>query len=350
VDLLFVDTTSLYVYRDIETEWRRHGYSRDRRGDLPQFVLCVAVDRVGWPVAWEILPGNTMDRAAFLKMIERLRTRLKIRRVVIVADRAMMDKGTLAALINDGNAPFEFILGCRMRQSRQVREDVLGSDGEYQKVAENLWVREVRVAGSRYVVCYNPEEAKRDAALREHIVANLQEELKRRHKEVISNKGFKRFLTFDRDAVQIDQAAVEADACFDGAFVLHTNTQLPADQVAKSYKSLWRVERTFREEKSTLQVRPIFHHRDDTSIGHIVASFLALRLEVDLQRRLDEKHIDVSWPDLMRELSAVQAVHIELDARAWRIRTDLQGAGYAAFQAAGVRPPARVTPLPGTDI
>ncbi|MDP2914503.1 MAG: hypothetical protein Q8O91_03515, partial [Candidatus Aminicenantes bacterium] len=86
-----------------------------------------------------------------------------------------------------------------------------------------------------------------------------------------------------------------------------------------------------------------FHHRDDTTIGHIVAGFLALRLEVDLQRRLDERQVEVSWPTLMRDLSQVQAVHLQVEGRSYLLRTDLQGAAHQAFQAAGVRPPSSVT-------
>lgn len=113
--------------------------------------------------------------------------------------------------------------------------------------------------------------------------------------------------------------------------------------MARTYKSLWRVERAFRETKSTLEVRPIFHHGDEISIGHIVAGFLALRLEVDLQRRLDERKVEVSWPNLMRDLSQVQAVHLQADGRSYLLRTDLQGAAHEAFQAAGVWPPSSVT-------
>lgn len=108
-------------------------------------------------------------------------------------------------------------------------------------------------------------------------------------------------------------------------------------------KSLWRVARTFREQKSTLEVRPIYHQRDDTGIGHIVASFPALRLEVDLQQRLEERAIKVSWPDLMRDLGQVYSVLIELDGNRYQLRTDLLGTAHQAFAAAGVRPPAPVT-------
>ena len=127
--------------------------------------------------------------------------------------------------------------------------------------------------------------------------------------------------------------------------MLRTNTGLSPEEVARSYKSLWQVERVFREEKTTLEVRPLYHHRDDTSIGHIAASFLALRLEIDLQRRLDEKGVKVAWPDLMRDLGQVQAVRVELDGARYLLRTDLAGAANQAFVAAGLRPPCAVTPL-----
>ena len=145
--------------------------------------------------------------------------------------------------------------------------------------------------------------------------------------------------------VGVRDSLPEAEARLDGFFVLRTGTELPAEEVARAYKSLWRVERTFREVKSTLSVRPIYHQSDEQCVGHIVAAFLALRLEVDLQRRLEERGVEVSWPALVRDLSQVQAVHLEMDGAAWLIRTDLEGSAHAAFTAAGLRLPSRVTPL-----
>ncbi len=127
--------------------------------------------------------------------------------------------------------------------------------------------------------------------------------------------------------------------------MLTTNTEMSAGDVALNYKSLWRVERIFREQKSTLEVRPIYHHRDDTSTGHIVASFLGLRLEVDLQQRLRERGITLAWQELMRDLAQVQSVIIELEGKRYQLRTHLTGSSHHAFQAAGVRPPPLVSHL-----
>jgi hypothetical protein len=346
LDLLFLDTTSVFTWRDTETPLRRRGYSRDRRPDQPQVVLCVAVDRQGWPVAWDILPGNTADRVAFRAMIDRLRTRFRIGRVIVVADRGMMAQTTVELLTADADAPFDYILGCKLRRDAAVQATVLARPGRYHAVAPNLEVKEVMVGDRRYVVCRNPEEAARDAAARAALVTHLETTLARQGpKALLKNKGFARFLTIRKGSVTLNPAAIEADARLDGKFVLRTNTALPTAEVAQAYKSLWRVERTFREEKSTLEVRPVYHHRDDTTVGHIVACFLALRLEVDLQRRLDERKVDDSWPDLMRDLAQVQAVEVTCDGQRYRLRTELQGHAAAVFAAAGVRPPALLTPL-----
>lgn len=342
LDIVFIDTTSTFIYRDEETTLRRRGYSRDRMPDQPQVVICLAVDRRGWPIAWDILPGNTADKVAFVAMIDRMRKRFRIGRVVVVADRGMISKGTIELLEHPKNkkdAPFNFILGCKMRRQKEVSDEVLARAGRYQKVADNLDVKEVMVGDRRYVVCRNPIEARKDAAAREAIVAKLEEAIAQSPKSIVGNVGFKRFLRVHRSGLTIDRDAVDRDARLDGKFVLRTDTELGADEVAQQYKNLWRVERAFRETKATLEVRPVFHHRDDTTVGHIAGCFLALRLEVDLQHKLDQHGVAASWPDMMRDLTEVRAVSVTLDDKQYRLRTELRGCASAVFAATGIRPP-----------
>ena len=294
---MFVDTTSVYLYRDGESALVRHGYSRDRRPDLPQLVLCVAVDGEGWPVAFDVLPGNTADVEALNQAIARFRKRFKVRRAVMVADRGMLGRNTLAQLRDHASAPFDYILGCPLRRERAVAEKVLTRPGRYQQVADNLEVKEVKLGERRYVVCRNPLEAKQDAADRAALLAKLRATLEHDGpKAVVGNRGYARYLKIAKGSVSLDEAAIAREARLDGKFVLTTSTDLPAAEVALAYKSLWRVERAFRALKSTLDVRPVFHQRDDSVIGHIVGCFLALRLEVDLQRRLDAKGLAAPGP------------------------------------------------------
>jgi len=181
-------------------------------------------------------------------------------------------------------------------------------------------------ARRRNIVCCNPLEAKQDAADRAALLAKLRQTLEHDGpKAVVGNRGHARFLQIAKGSVTLNEAAIAREAGIDGKFVLTTSTALPAAEVARAYKSLWRVERAFRTLKSTLEVRPIFHQRDDSVIGHITGCFLALRLKVDLQQRLDAKNLAVPWPDLMRDLGQLQAVTVDLDGTRYRLRTDCVG-------------------------
>lgn len=107
LDVVFIDTTSLYGYQDTETDWRKRGYSRDQRLDLPQWVLGVAVNASGWPLAWEIFPGHTADQEARQKIVTGLRRRFHLGQVTVVADRGMISKDTIRLLTESDQAPFD---------------------------------------------------------------------------------------------------------------------------------------------------------------------------------------------------------------------------------------------------
>ncbi|MCG2770544.1 MAG: IS1634 family transposase [Desulfobacterales bacterium] len=217
LEVVFLDTTSLYCYRGSETQWRKRGYSRDRRPDLPQFVLCVAVNATGWPIAWEIFPGNTADQKALGQVVELLRQRFHIRRVTVVADRGMISRDTITMLTEHHQAPFDYVLGCRMRRQKEVGEAVLARAGRYQQVAANLEVKEVRVGDQRYVVCRNPQEALKDAAAREAILEKLRQTVEKQGpKAIIGNRGYARFLKVAQGSVSIDEEAIKRDARLDG--------------------------------------------------------------------------------------------------------------------------------------
>ena len=172
-DLMFIDTTSIYVYRDTENELFKRGHSRDHKPHLPQLVLCVVVNAQGWPVAWEVFPGNTADVRAMEKMVKRLRTRLSIRNVVLVADRGMISKDSIKLLAEDQEAPFGYVLGCRMRRQKEVNEEVLARAGRYQSVADNLEVKEVRVRTGATSSVATPSKPRRTRQYGESFLESL---------------------------------------------------------------------------------------------------------------------------------------------------------------------------------
>jgi len=121
----------------------------------------------------------------------------------------------------------------------------------------------------------------------------------------VGNTGYRRFLKVTKESVVLDEAKVKADEKFDGKWVLVTNTDLPADGVAKRYKELWMVERAFREARDTLETRPVFHQRDSSIMGHVFVSFLAMLLMHELKGRID---FPAEWDEIRADLDALYEV------------------------------------------
>lgn len=338
LSLVFFDTTSLYFHGRGGETLGRLGHSKDHRPDCKQVVVGALLTETGRPLACDIAPGNQTDVKSLLPVVDSARRRFDLKRVCWVADRGMFGREVIEGL---EERKMEYILGARMRSVREVRDEVIGRAGRYREVAGNLHVKEVHVGGHRYIVCFNPEEAKKDRADREAIAASLAERLSQGPKALIGNRGFRRYLKVESDAVSVDPAKLKGEARFDGKYVLRTNTALPADEVAIQYKRLWRVERFFRSAKSLLETRPIFHHHDDTIRGHIFCSFLALALRHELETRLAAKGWKLEWADIVRDLSSLRETEVSIEGRKFVLRKPLAGSAGKVLQAIGVRiPPA----------
>jgi transposase len=278
---------------------------------------------------------------------QRIRKRFQVARFCLVADRGMISKETLKTL-DDPKTGLPYILGVRMRKVKEVRQEVLSDTQQFQEVRPEgksskdpspLQVKEVFVNGRRYIVCLNPKQARKDQTDREAILASLDEQLKKGAKTLVGNRGFRRYIKSEKGAFTIDQEKIKEDARFDGKWVLTTNTKFRADEVALKYKELWQVEQVFRDVKSILDTRPIFHQRDDTIRGHVFCSFLALVLKKELYRRLDASGHDFEWADIKQDLSSLQETIIEESGRRMAVRSQCQGTCGKIFQAVGVALP-----------
>lgn len=235
----------------------------------------------------------------------------------------------------------EYIVGVKMRKAKAVQE-VLSRAGRYKKVRDNLMVKEVDLDGERYVVCLNSEEAELDRQVREEMVAKLRQRLQKDGlKSLVGNSGYRRFLKVAGTKAGIDEDTVKQEQRYDGKYVLKTNNRsLSAEEVVMAYKDLWRVEQAFREVKSGLDLRPIFHWTEPRVRGHIMVCFLAFLLQSALRRRLEEEKSEVPYVELIHDLKQVRAFELELDGVKYLVRPPLYGSSYEAFKAAGIRPPA----------
>jgi Transposase DDE domain len=350
LDLVFMDTTSLYFEGAGGQTLGRHGHSKDHRPDLRQMILAVLIDGDGRPVCPEMWPGNVADVTTLIPVIDRLRGRFAIGRICVVADRGMISAATIAAL---EERKLLYLLGTRERTDPVVREVVLadtapcvpltitkrGHEIDYEAKA-------VTVGTRHYILCRNHQEAERDACDRAAILASLERQLAKGDKALVGNTGFRRFLkTEGHGHFAIDPAKAEADARFDGAFVLRTNADLDPLAAMLRYKQMWTVEATFRTAKHLLATRPIFHKLDATIRGHVFCSFLALVLKAELDRRIAALGRDGSWSEILADLDSLTETEIAHDGRRFLVRAAPRPAASLALRAAGVALPPTVQAL-----
>jgi transposase len=353
LDLVFFDTTSIYFEGAGGQSIGKRGKTKDHRPDLHQMVVGVIIDNDGTPICCEMWPGNTTDVKTLIPIVDRLRKRFGINRFCVVADRGMISADTMKKL-EDPDRHIAYILGARLRKVNEVKRDVLSRPGRYKEVyAEGkrskdpapLKVKEVWVNDNRYIVCVNTKQARKDAADRKAIIDALAERINKGPKNMIGNKGYRKYLKVTPGGITVDQDKIAAEAKFDGKWVLKTNTDLSTEKVALRYKELWQVEHVFRDLKSILETRPIYHKLDETIRGHVFCSFLALVLRKELDRRLDQAGHCFEWADVKQDLKALQETVIEDNGKTLSVRSECLGTCGKVFQAVGVAIPPTIREL-----
>ena len=359
LSLVFFDTTSLYFEGDGGESIGQFGFSKDHRPDRRQMVVGVVMAQDGTPICSEMWPGNVSDVTTLLPVIRRLERRFGIEQVCVVADRGMISDATIEQ-IERQHPHLRYILGARMRSDHEVRDTVLGWPGRYKQVHGSrqsskdpspLKVKDVCFSDEqgqdrRYIVCHNEEQAKKDRADREAILAALEDKLKQGDKALVANKGYRKYLKSQGRRFAIDPRKVKDEARFDGKWVLRTNwPDAEAAEVALRYKDLWMVEAIFRTTKSILQTRPIYHKCDQTIRGHVFCSFLALVLRKLLIDRLQTHGFELEWADVLRDLAAMSELELHVSGKRYLLRPPARSAAAKAFTACHLALPAMLREL-----
>jgi transposase len=360
VDLLFFDTTSTYFERDeaeqdivdedgnvIRPAFRVRGKSKDKRDDLPQIVVAMAVTRDGIPIRVWCWPGNISDQELIRQAKDDLRA-WKLSRVVWVADRGFQSAENRRYLQRAGG---HYILGEKLRANNKEAKAALSRQGRYHVVAGNLRVKEVVIDDGtmrdRFVICHNPEEAKRDKAVREQLLAQIQDaiagtdrlsaaERQKLYGELAAKRGYKRLLrTTKTGLLRIDHAAVKAEQHLDGKFLLRSSDPtLSAEDIALGYKQLLQIERAWRDMKTTLDLRPVHHRKEDRIRAHVLLCWLALLLI-----RIAENQATDTWRNLRDELERMHLGTFTGPAGTSQQRTELTAGQRDILRALGVAQP-----------
>ncbi|XIJ51837.1 IS1634 family transposase [Kitasatospora hibisci] len=352
VDLLFFDTTSTYFETEEADEpaprdadgrllpdgtdpqlatqmrgFRTHGKSKDSRDDLPQVVVGMAVTRDGIPVRVWSWPGSTAD-SDLIRQVKRDLREWSLSRVVWVADRGFTSAANRRALMQGGGG---YIIGEKLRSGSAEVKAALARPGRYATVRDNMQVKEVNIAtDDRFVICFNPDQATRDAAIRAKLVAQLEDAIadtdkltkeERAHLagQLSTKPGLKRFLrTTPGGLLRVDKKKIEAEAKLDGKYLLRSSDpHLSPEDIALGYKQLLEVERGWRDMKQLLDLRPVYHRREDRIRAHVLLCWLALLLI-----RVAENATGQTWNRLRAELQRLQAATFTGPAGTYRQTTE----------------------------
>lgn len=331
-----------------EPPMRLSGHSRDKRPDRAQVVVGLAVTRDGIPVRCWTWPGNTNDAVTVARVKESLRG-WQLNRVVWAVDRGMVSEGNLRELRKGGA---HYIAGERMRAGKKLVEEALSRPGRYQKVRDNLEVKEILIGNGetqqRYVLVRNPLQVERDREQREQILTRISTELEtlpnggcdhpKKVCELLAHPTLGRYLTRDRRGrLVVDRAKVRSEERLDGKYLIVTSDdELSSEDVALGYKQLVEVERAWRTLKTDLDLRPMYHRKARRIEAHVLLCWLAL-----LMVRLIERACGASWVKVRQEMDRLHRGVFETDSGQFVQRTELTNLQKHYLKALGVAPPPR---------
>jgi hypothetical protein len=358
VDLIFFDTTTASFSVDEADDdgedgeegagLRQRGFAKEGTWSV-QVVVALAVTRDGLPVRSWVFPGNTTD----VKTVQRVREDLrgwKLGRALFIADAGVNSEENRAEL---ARACGRYVLACRAASVNEIKQDVLGRAGRYKKVSENLHVKEVVVGEGekrrRYIVCFNPAEAERQAAHRAQVLRELVEELAKHPSDdakaqwaaVLRASGrYGRYLSVDKQGrLYLDYVAAKDASRYDGRWVLVTNDDsIEPQDAADAYKSLLVIERCFRSlKRSQIRMTPMYHWLPRRIETHVKICVLALLLE-----RIVERETGLPWSRVRRALDAMQATEYRTATERFFQANELPEEVATILRALNIKPPKQV--------
>jgi hypothetical protein len=347
-DVLLFDTTSTYFETEDDDAFRRYGHSKDHRPDRPQTVIGLAVTKEGIPVRVWSWPGNAAD-SNVIKTVHADLRRWGLHRVLWVGDRGFTSAENRQLLQTGGG---HVLFGEKLRGGKD-NAAALARPGRYRQVADNLHVKEVWVGDGvtrrRFIVVRNPDEAARDAATRTRHLTRITGELeaiKRKtgdarlaaEGELLAHPVLKRYLVRKHADLVVDTKAVTAETKLDGKFLLScTDDTLPAADAARLFKGLLDVERGFRDLKQVLEVRPVYHRKEQRIRAHVTLCFLALVLV-----RVAEQATAQTWPVIQRELDRIHLIDLAGSSGTVAQRTEIDDDQHDLYTKCQVRPPPQI--------
>ena len=282
ISVVFYDMTTLYFESSDEDDLRKTGFSKDGKHQNPQIYLGLLVGLGGYAIGYDIFEGNVYEGHTLIPFIEKITTKFKLNKPIIVADAGLLSKENINAL---EDKKYEYIIGARLKsEPEKMKREILSkklSDGQLMRIKKN--------SKTRVVVAYAANRAVKDEHNRKRGLQRLEKQIRsgKLTKSSINNKGYNKYLTLKGEVtIEIDYEKFKHDKSWDGLKGYTTNTKLSDRQVIENYKNLWHIEKAFRMSKTDLRIRPIYHRLRHRIEAHICISFTAYCIYKELERVL----------------------------------------------------------------
>jgi hypothetical protein len=345
LDVVFFDVTTFYFdsEKEIEGQLRQKGFSKDGKIGKTQILFGLLIDKDKQPIGYQIYKGDHFEGHSLVDALDGLKKRYHIDKIIIVADRGMLNTDNLDATVEKG---YEFIVGEKLKQlPKSVRQQLLKLDS-YQKEwmmkesdQEQIRIRyqTLEYQGRTIIATYSEKRAKKDAYEREKKLEKAAAFLKTPAK--LQAKARRHFITTQSGKAELNQARIEESKKYDGILAISTNAQnLPLEQVLDHYRNLYRIEHSFRSFKSYLETRPMFHWTDKRIEGHMCLCYIAYALLAQLQLRLQKKNFPLSEKKLRKLIAKMQLSHIKNGKREFYLRARLCDQSRSLLQSIGIKP------------
>ena len=337
-EVLLYDLTSTYFETDTPADPadpRRHGYSRDHRSDCPQVVIALVVTPAGFPLAYEVLPGNTADNTTLKSFLEKIEARYGQARRVWLMDRGIPTEAVLEQM-RASDPPVNYLVGTPKGALSALEKELL--DRPWEAVREGVQVKLLPQEGEVYVLAQSAGRVDKERAIRRkklrRLLARLHElrrQLPERDKLLMAlgaaKKEAGRFYALLKLTVpaadqtvsaasfhfRMDRARLRVMRRREGRYLLRSNlTDRTPVALWTCYMQLVQVEEAFKNLKGDLGVRPVFHQKMERVEAHILVAFIAYTLHVCLRQRLRAVAGGLTPRAVLEKFCAVQMVDVHL--------------------------------------
>lgn len=346
-DELFYDITSSYMegHKCIIADY---GYSRDHRGDKEQIVIGLITTYDGFPIKCNIYKGNTVDKVTVPSVVQEIKEQFSIDKFVFVGDRGMITADNISKIKKEQQ---EFVMAIPREWTKKYLKNINIDKTDMEKIKENeLYARFINYEDEdnmenvdRFLLCLNIKKKADDEAYREKVMSKLIEEINELNEKVgnikcrintkdelvskvaiIKKKKYGKYFNIEyiednkmkcgyKIKYIINKEKLAEDKKLDGTFLIQTNAKKYTDkELIHIYKNLNEVEKAFKAIKNVLDIRPMFHRKEERVKGHVYICFLAYYLYNAIDYWLKENNINLSPDKLLHKLRKISLVEFQL--------------------------------------